>query len=69
MTWIVVLGSSIIMFLWIVIYSFFPSSDFMREVVVLCGQGIFWFSVVISIIIALGELQVSSHCRIILISL
>lgn len=50
----IVLGSSIVMFIWIVIYSFFPSPDFVNEVVVLCGQTIFWFSVIISVVIALG---------------
>lgn len=55
MTFVVVLGSSIVMFLWIVIYSFFESSDFVDEVVVLCGQSIFWFSVIISMVIALSE--------------
>lgn len=43
------------MFLWIVIYSFFPSSDFVDEVIVLCGQGIFWFSVIVSVVIALSK--------------
>ncbi|GJE99985.1 phospholipid-transporting ATPase [Phanerochaete sordida] len=52
-TWVVVLGSSVVMFAWIVIYSYFPSSDFVEEVVVLCGQSIFWFSVIVSVMIAL----------------
>ena len=42
------------MFLWIVIYSFFPSSDFVNEVIDLCGQSIFWFSVIIAVVIALS---------------
>jgi len=42
------------MLLWIVIYSFFQSSDFNDEVVILFGNVPFWSSVVISIIIALG---------------
>ena len=43
------------MFIWIVIYSFFPSSDFVQEVVVLCGQTIFWVAVVVSVFIALRK--------------
>ncbi|EKM52958.1 uncharacterized protein PHACADRAFT_259127 [Phanerochaete carnosa HHB-10118-sp] len=51
--WAVILGSSIVMFLWIVIYSFFESSDFVNEVIVLCGTSIFWFSVIVSVLVAL----------------
>ena len=43
------------MLLWIVIYSFFQSNDFNDEVVILFGNVPFWASVIISIIIALGE--------------
>lgn len=43
------------MFAWIVIYSFFESSDFVDEVIVLCGQSIFWFAVIVSMFIALSE--------------
>ena len=43
------------MFVWIVIYSFFPSSDFVQEVVVLCGEVIFWASVFVAVVIALSE--------------
>ncbi|KAI0684455.1 phospholipid-translocating P-type ATPase [Cytidiella melzeri] len=52
-TCIIVLGSSAVMFLWIVIYSFFESFDFYQEVIVLCGTTNFWLSVIISVIIAL----------------
>lgn len=55
LTWIVVVGSSVVMLLWIVIYSFFESSDFNDEVVILFGNVPFWASVVISVVIALGE--------------
>ena len=55
LTWIVVVGSSVVMLLWIVIYSFFQSSDFNDEVVVLFGNVPFWTSVVISVVISLGE--------------
>ena len=53
--WIVIVGSSLVMFLWIVIYSFFPSSDFVQEVVVLCGEIIFWASVIVAVVVALSE--------------
>ena len=53
--WIVIVGSSLVMFVWIVIYSFFPSSDFVQEVVVLCGEVIFWASVFVAVVIALSE--------------
>ena len=55
LTWLVVIGSSVVMLLWIVIYSFFQSNDFNDEVVILFGNVPFWASVIISIIIALGE--------------
>jgi len=54
LTWIVVIGSSVVMLLWIVIYSFFESHDFNNEVVILFGNIPFWTSVLISIIIALA---------------
>jgi phospholipid-translocating ATPase len=54
-TWIVVFGSSIVMLLWIVVYSFFPSSDFVDEVVVLFGELTFWTTVVITVFICLGK--------------
>lgn len=55
LTWIVVVGSSVVMLLWIVIYSFFQSNDFNDEVVILFGNVPFWASVVISIVVALGK--------------
>ena len=55
LTWLVVVGSSVVMLLWIVIYSFFESSDFNDEVVILFGNVPFWACVVISVVIALGE--------------
>jgi hypothetical protein len=57
LTWIVVIGSSVVMLLWIVIYSFFESSDFNDEVVILFGNVPFWACVVISVAIALGEFR------------
>ncbi|KAI0077495.1 phospholipid-translocating P-type ATPase [Panus rudis PR-1116 ss-1] len=62
-TWIVVIGSSLVMLLWIVIYSFFMSSDFVDEVVVLCGNGTFWFTVLISVIVALAPRFIAKYIR------
>jgi phospholipid-translocating ATPase len=55
MTWIVVIGSSLVMVAWIVIYSFFQSSDFDDEVTVLFGGVPFWATVLVSVAIALGQ--------------
>ncbi|KAH9837972.1 phospholipid-translocating P-type ATPase [Rhodofomes roseus] len=52
-TWLVVIGSSVVMILWIVIYSFFPTSNFNDEVVILFSEVIFWAVVIISVVIAL----------------
>lgn len=42
------------MLLWIVVYSFFFSSDFVDEVIVLFGELTFWTTVVFTAIVALG---------------
>jgi magnesium-transporting ATPase (P-type) len=55
MTWIVVIGSSLVMIAWIVIYSFFESSDFNDEVTVLFGEVTFWATVLVSVSVALGS--------------
>jgi len=55
MTWIVVFGSTLVMLLWIVIFSFFQSSDFVDEVVVLYGNITFWSTVLLSATVALGK--------------
>ncbi|KAF5360300.1 hypothetical protein D9758_009101 [Tetrapyrgos nigripes] len=53
-TWIVVFGSSIVMLLWILVYSFFFSSDFIDEVIVLFGTISFWATVVFSVVVCLA---------------
>ncbi|KAI1792323.1 phospholipid-transporting ATPase 1 [Ganoderma leucocontextum] len=53
-TWVVVIGSSVIMMAWIAVYSLFQSIDFIEEVVILFGEFTFWAAVLISVIIALG---------------
>ncbi|KAF8628303.1 hypothetical protein AX17_006006 [Amanita inopinata Kibby_2008] len=54
MTWIVVVGSSLVMLLWIVIYSFFPSIDFVDEVTILFGGIQFWATVILTVLVALA---------------
>ena len=54
-TWVVVFGSSIVMLLWIVVFSFFFSADFIDEVKILFGGLTFWATVVLSVVAALGE--------------
>ena len=55
-TFVVVIGSSVVMLLWIVIYSFFLSSDFIDEVVILFGELTFWTTVVFTVTSVLGFL-------------
>lgn len=55
MTWVVVVGSSLVMIAWIIIYSYFPSSDFNSEVVVLFGEVTFWATILISVCVALRK--------------
>ncbi|KAG2151660.1 uncharacterized protein EDB93DRAFT_1274319 [Suillus bovinus] len=60
-TWIVVVGSSLVMILWIVIYSFFPvntffsnTDGFIDEVEILFSNVTFWTTVVFSVLVALA---------------
>jgi hypothetical protein len=55
MTWIVVVGSTVVMMLWIVIYSFFMSSDFVDEAIILFGTLTFWTTVLLTGAICLSE--------------
>ncbi|KAJ3710320.1 hypothetical protein C8R42DRAFT_597264, partial [Lentinula raphanica] len=54
-TWIVIFGSTIVILLWITVYSFFFSSDFINEVIILFGELTFWTTVIFSAIVALGK--------------
>lgn len=61
-TWIVVIGSSLVMILWVVIYSylqpnnFFTSTGmFVNEVEILFSNLMFWSTVVFSVLVALGK--------------
>jgi phospholipid-translocating ATPase len=56
-TWAVVIGSSLIMMLWITVYSFFQSSDFIDEVIILFGGVTFWVTVVFAVALALRKLR------------
>ncbi|KAH7868232.1 phospholipid-transporting ATPase 1 [Lentinula edodes] len=53
-TWIVIFGSTISMMLWITVYSFFFSSDFINEVIILFGELTFWTTVIFSAAVALA---------------
>ncbi|OSX62305.1 hypothetical protein POSPLADRAFT_1181423 [Postia placenta MAD-698-R-SB12] len=53
-TWIVVIGSSVVMVLWITVYSFFDTPNFNDEVVVLFGEISFWATVLFSVVVALA---------------
>lgn len=53
-TWIVVVGSTVVMMLWILVYSFFMSIDFVHEVLILFGGIQFWATVVFTAAVALG---------------
>ncbi|KAH7890567.1 hypothetical protein F5I97DRAFT_1798880 [Phlebopus sp. FC_14] len=61
MTWIVVIGSSLVMILWVVIYSFLPANNFFSstasfvdEVEVLFSNVTFWATVLFSVLVALA---------------
>lgn len=60
-TWIVIVGSSLVMMLWIVIYSFLPvntffsnTDGFIDEVEILFSNVTFWTTVVFSVLVALA---------------
>lgn len=54
-TWVIIIGSSLVMLLWIVVYSFFESFDFAQEAQRLCGGVTFWSTVCLAVSIALRE--------------
>lgn len=47
-------GSTVVMMLWILIYSFFMSIDFVDEVLILFGGIQFWATVLFTTTVALG---------------
>ncbi|KZV76767.1 phospholipid-translocating P-type ATPase [Peniophora sp. CONT] len=52
-TWVVLVGSNVVMLLWILIYSFFPTQNFYYEVETLYPSVIFWATVLLSVATAL----------------
>ncbi|KAJ2916179.1 hypothetical protein MD484_g4258, partial [Candolleomyces efflorescens] len=52
-TWIIVLGSTIVMWIWVIVYSFFPSQDFIDEAFILFGTVPFWTTVFLTVTICL----------------
>lgn len=63
MTWSVVVGSTVLMMLWVVVYSFFPistilPSDFVDEVEILFGTVSFWATVIVTVCICLGTFYI-----------
>jgi phospholipid-translocating ATPase len=62
-TWVIILGSSLVMLLWIVLYSFFESFDFAHEAQRLCGGVTFWVTVGLAVAIALRESTNSQTSR------
>jgi phospholipid-translocating ATPase len=57
-TWVIIPGSSVVLLVWIVIYSFFESFAFVHEVQRLLGGITFWVAVALSVAIALRKLTV-----------
>jgi phospholipid-translocating ATPase len=62
MTWTVVVGSTVLMLLWVVAYSFIPvssilPSNFVDEVLILFGTVSFWATVIVTVCICLGMLS------------
>jgi hypothetical protein len=53
-TWLVVVGSTVVMLLWIIVYSFFSTPDFNDEVTILFGNMTFWSTVFLTATICLG---------------
>jgi hypothetical protein len=54
-TWIAVVGSMLVMCIWVTVYSFFHTVAFNDEVIILFGTVGFWTTVVITIVLAIGE--------------
>jgi phospholipid-translocating ATPase len=54
-TWAIIPGSSLVMLVWIVLYSFFDSFEFLHEAQRLYGSIAFWATVVLTVAIALRK--------------
>ncbi|TDL16037.1 phospholipid-translocating P-type ATPase [Rickenella mellea] len=53
-TWVVIVGSSLVMVIWVAVYSLFDSVDFNDEVIVLYGEVTFWAAVLLTCSLALA---------------
>jgi phospholipid-translocating ATPase len=58
LTWTVVVGSTVVMMLWIVVYSAISSGPFADEFIILYGGVTFWATLIISVFLAIGKLFV-----------
>lgn len=62
--WFVTIGSSLFMILWIMVYSAFESIDFNNEFILLFSTVDFLATLVLTVMIALGECEPSrSNCH------
>ncbi|CAK5276718.1 unnamed protein product [Mycena citricolor] len=61
LTWLVVFGSTLVMMIWIVIFSLFVSQNFINEFIVLFGELTFWTTVVLATTIALAPRFISKY--------
>ncbi|KAG6829409.1 hypothetical protein H0H92_004611 [Tricholoma furcatifolium] len=62
-TWVSVFGSTIVMMLWIVVYSFFLTSDFIDEVIILFGGITFWATITLSATVALAPRFIIKYAK------
>ena len=61
-TWVIIVGSNVVMLLWILVYSFFPTQDFYYEVEILYSSIIFWATVLLCVATALRMWSRPSRC-------
>ncbi|GAA6022484.1 hypothetical protein JCM10207_008529, partial [Rhodosporidiobolus poonsookiae] len=54
MVFVIIIGSTLAFHVWIAIYSAFPSFNFQHEVIYLYSTANFWFSMIVSQVIAIG---------------
>jgi phospholipid-translocating ATPase len=53
-TWTIVYGSTLLVMLWIALYSAFLTPNYVNEVVILFGSVQYWAAIVLSVIVAIG---------------
>ena len=54
-TWIVIVGSTLLVLLWITVYSYLTTGDFTNEVELLFSTADFWLAVILSVVLAVGK--------------